>query len=290
MVDLTLEVMQRRWPHGDQHVPGLIEGIVAAAPTVFPKYGLDTPLVIAHAMAQFSEECGQGLEMIENMNYSEAGLLKTFPTHFTATMAQNYAHNPRMIADIAYGGRMGNAPPPSDDGFNFRGRGLSQVTGREGYTKLQNFLTEKGVNIDILTNPELISDPHFTLECGVADYILCGCLPHAEADDIIAETKALNGGLNGLAERERQLALWKRELLGGAAAGGVGGGVAAHDTKWVQGSLNQLGANPPLNVDGQSGPATQAAIRSFQQKAGLPVDGVAGPQTIAAIEQALAKG
>ena len=65
---LTLEIMQRRWPNGDQHIPGLLEGIVAAAPTVFPKYGLLSPLVVAHAMAQFSEECGQGLEMIENLS------------------------------------------------------------------------------------------------------------------------------------------------------------------------------------------------------------------------------
>ena len=47
---------------------------------------------------------------------------------------------------------------------------------------------------------------------------------------------------------------------------------------------------PQLDVDGESGPATQAAIRAFQQKAGLQVDGVAGPEAIAAIEQALPKG
>ena len=56
---------------------------------------------------QFSEECGAGLEMVENLNYSAAGLLHTFPTHFTGTMADRYAHNPRMIADVAYGGHRG---------------------------------------------------------------------------------------------------------------------------------------------------------------------------------------
>jgi putative chitinase len=213
IVGLTIEMMRRRWPHGDQHIPGLIEGIVAAAPVVFPKYGVTTPLAIAHFMAQASEECGQGLEMIENMNYSADGLLNTFPTHFTPAMAARCAHNPRMIADIAYGGRMGNAPPPSDDGFNFRGAGLSQVTGREGYAKLQAFLKDHGDDFDILQNPELIIDPAHTLECGVADWIVCGCLPHAERDDLIGETRALNGGLNGLDERRRQLTLWKQELL-----------------------------------------------------------------------------
>ncbi len=213
MVQLTIEMMHRRWPHGDQHIPGLIEGLVEAAPVVFPKYGVTSPLAIAHFMAQASEECGQGLEMIENMNYSAERLLQVFPTHFTPAMAARAAHNPRMIADIAYGGRMGNAPPPSDDGFRFRGAGLSQVTGRDGYARLQAFLTEHGAQLDILEDPTLIISPKHTLECGLADWIVCGCLPPAERDDLRGETRALNGGLNGLDERRRQLRLWKGELL-----------------------------------------------------------------------------
>lgn len=209
---LTLPILKHQWPHGNQHVPGLMEGIVSSAPTVFPKYGLDTPLVIAHFMAQASEECGQGLEMVENGNYSEQGLLSTFPTHFTPAMAARAAHNPRMVFDIAYGGRMGNAAPPSDDGFNFRGRGLSQVTGREGYKKLAEFLAKNGLQLDLIGNPDLVNDPAHTLECGVADFILCGCLPFAKKDDVLGVTKHLNGGTNGLAERKRQLLLWKPAL------------------------------------------------------------------------------
>lgn len=214
---LTLEIMKRRWPHGDQHVPGLIEGIVNSSGRVFAKYGIaDKPMAIAHFMAQASEESGQGLEMVENMNYSATRLRQIFPTHFTPAMAERWAHNQRGIADIAYGGRMGNAPPPSDDGWNYRGRGLSQVTGREGYAELQAFLDkhwQEGENkFSVLDHPELITDPDHTLECGVADWIVCGCLPYAEADDILHETKKLNGGTIGLDERRRQLALWKPEF------------------------------------------------------------------------------
>lgn len=209
---LTLEIMHRRWPHGDQHIPGLVEGIVNSASEVFTKYGLETPMVVAHFMAQASEECGQGLEMIENMNYSAQRLRQVFPTHFTPAMAERAAHHPQMIADIAYGGRMGNAPYPSDDGWNFRGAGLSQVTGRDGVHKLQEFLKSHGADFDILSHPELIIDPDHALECGVADWIICGCLPFAQKDDIVGETKRLNGGTNGLAERRRQLGLWKRDL------------------------------------------------------------------------------
>jgi len=209
---LTIEIMKRRWPAGNQHVPGLMEGIVNASEAVFKKYNVTTALEITHFMAQASEECGQGLEMVENMNYSASRLLQVFPIHFTVSMAARAAHNPKIVADIAYGGRMGNAPPPSDDGWNYRGRGLSQVTGREGYQRLQKALTEHGSSLDIMTDPDLIISPDHTLECGVLDWILCGCLPYAQKDAIIGETKALNGGLNGLTERKRQLVLWKKEL------------------------------------------------------------------------------
>jgi putative chitinase len=208
MTDLSFAMMQKHWPHGDQHIPGLMEGIVNAAPVVFPKYGLDSPLVIAHAMAQFSHECGAGLEMVENLNYSAQGLMNTWPTRFGPSRAAQYAHNPQMIADATYGGRMGNAPPPSDDGWVFRGRGLSQVTGRESYGKLAD-----KTGFDLLGSPELLSDPDHALECGVADFVICGCLLHAVADDVVAVTRALNGGLIGLAERRQWLAVWKQELL-----------------------------------------------------------------------------
>jgi putative chitinase len=205
-IDL-LPHLQKLWPHGDQHVPGLIEGIATSAPAVFEKHKIETPLTIAIMMAQFSEECGAGLEMEENMNYTAERLLQVFPRHFTPRLAAQAAHNPRMVADIAYGGRMGNAPPPSDDGYNFRGRGLSQVTGRDGYAALA-----KATGLDLTDNPSLLSSPDYALECGVADFVLCGCLPFAEKGDVLSVTKHLNGGTNGLAERVRWTGLWKREL------------------------------------------------------------------------------
>ncbi len=207
MGDLTLAMMQRHWPHGDQHVPGLIEGIVKAAPAVFPKYGLDTPLTVAHAMAQFSHECGAGLEMVENLNYSAQGLMNTWPSRFGPARAADYAHNPQRIADTVYGGRMGNAPPPSDDGWSYIGRGLSQCTGKEGYAKLA-----AKTGLDVIGHPELLSDPAHALECGVADFVLCGCLPFAERGDLLNVTKHLNGGTIGLAERATWTAQWKRAL------------------------------------------------------------------------------
>ena len=156
---LTIEMLRRRWPAGNQHIPGLIEGIVASSLRVFGSYGIaNKPMAIAHFMAQASEESGQGLEMIESLNYTAQRLRVIFPTHFTPAMVQRWAHNERMIGEIAYGGRMGNAPPPSSDGFDFRGAGLTQVTGRDGVAALQKLLDVHGAGFSVLEDPELIID------------------------------------------------------------------------------------------------------------------------------------
>jgi putative chitinase len=197
------------WPHGDQHIPNLREGIADTSQAVFQEFGIDSNLEIAVMMGEFSEECGCGLEMVENLNYSAQGLLKTWPSHFTPAMAQKYAYNPRMIADIAYGGRMGNAPPPSDQGYEYRGRGIAQTTGLEAYQELFKLSGE-----DVVANPDLIIDPQHTLRFGVLDFVkICGCQPYAKAGDIIMTTKKLNGGLIGLADRQVQIAKWKAALL-----------------------------------------------------------------------------
>ncbi len=62
------------------------------------------------------------------------------------------------------------------------------------------------------------------------------------------------------------------------------------DGQWLQTSLNKLGANPQLVVDGIVGPATRNAVRAFQMAQGLVVDGLVGPATFAALDKALAAG
>lgn len=60
------------------------------------------------------------------------------------------------------------------------------------------------------------------------------------------------------------------------------------DARWLQVSLNKLGAVPQLDVDGISGPSTRSAVRKFQTSKGLVADGLVGPATIAAIKTSLA--
>lgn len=210
-----INILYNLWPHGDSKVTGLRDGMAKSAPIVFPKYGITTSLVVAHVMAQFSEESGMGTEMVENMNYSAAGLLRTFPTHFTPAQAMAMQHQPRLIADQAYGGRMGNAKPPSDDGWNFRGQGFSQLTGRNNYVALS-----KITKLDLVNHPEYLRDPDHALDCAVGDFVMCGCLPFAIKDNLVGVSSMLNVGhyvddpakINGYSMRKSQLAIWKHAL------------------------------------------------------------------------------
>ena len=202
------------WPNGDKKVRGLRDGIAEAAPAAFSRYGIDTPLLVAHVMAQISHECGAGRDVVENLNYTAKRLTEVWPTRFkTLADAAPYAGNPRALGNKVYNGRMGNRPG-TDDGYNFRGRGGSQTTGRNGYERVA-----KATKIDVVNNPDLIIDPRYFLECAVSDFINCGCLPFAKADDIGAVSAALNVGdpkavskVVGLPERRAWLAKWKKAL------------------------------------------------------------------------------
>jgi putative chitinase len=272
---LTIEIMHEMWPHGDEKIPGLIEGIAATAPIVLPKYGLTSDLLVAHAMAQFSHECGAGDDVLENLNYSAQGLMDTWPARFDAAKAADFARDQHKIANEVYNGRMGNGIG-TDDGWNFRGRGGSQVTGRKSYDSLG-----QKVGLDLINNPDLVDDPRHFLECAVADFVICGCLPFAAQDDVSGVTYHLNGGYIGLPDRTAWLQRWK------AALSLNNPGAVVHATAWLQQSLNKLGTEPPLTTDGSFGPITVAALKMFQQAHGLEADGKLSRQTVAAIEHSL---
>ena len=217
----TEQTLHRLWPHGDSKVPGLIAGIVAAQPRVYAKYGINSDLLIAHAMAQFSHECGAGQEMTENTHYTAERAVQVWPSRFESVndcynKIGSFEGDPDFagkLIDSVYGSRMGNRPG-THDGRKYIGRGLPQTTGRDGYTDLGTRMGR-----DFLTRPEDVNKPENALECGIADFILCGCLPFALKDDIVSVSAMLNVGhivpaskIVGLAERKQWLAHWKDAL------------------------------------------------------------------------------
>ena len=194
------------WPHGDDKIPGLRAAIVKDAARVFETYGINTKTAMLQFMAQISHECGAGLDVEENLNYSASRMTQVWPSRFpTIEDAVPYANNPQKLANKVYNGRMGNQMY-SNDGWNFRGRGGTQVTGREGYTKLGQKL-----GIDLTASPSLVNDPKWFLEAAAADFVICGCLLPALSGDLSRVTRLLNGGYIGIDQRKQWLERWTAE-------------------------------------------------------------------------------
>jgi len=196
--------LNRLWPNGDEKIPGLRAGMIATAPEVFAKYKIDSPLLLAHVMAQISHECGAGHDVVENLSYTARRMIEVWPTRFpNIASAMPCQKNPRALANKVYNGRMGNRAG-SNDGWSYRGRGGTQTTGREGYAKLAQV-----TGLDLINNPDLVNDPKYFMECAVADFVACGCMPYALNDDLRGVTHSLNGGYVGLEQRAQWLSTWK---------------------------------------------------------------------------------
>lgn len=197
-------MLSRRWPRAPH---GLIDAIVQTAPQALARHKIDTPLRLAHFMAQVSHECGGGTITEENLRYSAVRMTQVWPSRFrSVAAAQPYAYNPKALANKVYNGRMGNRPG-SDDGWNYRGRGLIQITGRDGYAQVGRI-----AGIDLVASPEMANNPLFALDIAAAFWAWKRLNPIAETDNLVAVTKVVNGGTNGLADRKVWLARWKAEL------------------------------------------------------------------------------
>jgi len=169
-------------------------------PTIVDKFSINTPLRLAHFLAQAGHESGEFKFLKENINYSEDGLKKIFPKYFPADTAKAYARNPEKIANKVYASRMGNGDEASGDGYKFRGRGYIQLTGKSNYKAFSDAIGE-----DCIVNPDLVATKYPL--ASAAWFFNKNCLSKADqgaADSaIIAVTKSVNGGTIGIVDRTK---------------------------------------------------------------------------------------
>jgi putative chitinase len=178
------------------HIP---DTVLAQIPETASKFEINTPLRLAHFLAQAAHESAGFKVFQENLNYSVDGLKKIFPKYFPGNLSESYAKNPEKIASKVYGGRMGNGDESTKEGYKFRGRGALQTTGKENYKKLGEFL---GVNL--IENPDLVATKYPLASAAFffnSNKLWSICDKGADDATVTAVTKRVNGGVIGLNQR-----------------------------------------------------------------------------------------
>ena len=226
---------------------------------ILESYGVDTRLRIAHFLAQTCHETA-GFRTTEEFASGEA-----------------------------YEGRadLGNVNP--GDGTRYKGRGLLQLTGRANYRKCGEAL-----GVDLESNPALAAEPRLSLRIACEYWKNRRINTMCDRDDLIAVTKAINGGLNGLDDRRQLTTRAKTGIarieglqLSGAAHPGdrpvLRRGSRGDAVAELQTTLRGLGY--PLVVDGDFGAATELAVTHLQIDRGFAVAGIVGPETWKALDK-----
>ena len=166
---------------------------------------------LAHFLSQIAHESGNFKFVRENLNYSAAGLKKTFGKYFTPQELLKYANKPDKIANRVYANRMGNGDEVSGDGYRYRGRGYLQLTGKDNYRKFEKYIGE-----DILNYPDLVATKYpLTSALFFFDknnlWKICD---KGTSGDVVKElTKRINGGLNGLEDRQKKFTFFYNLIL-----------------------------------------------------------------------------
>ena len=152
---------------------------------------------LAHFLSQVAHESGNFKVLHENLNYSASGLLKVFPRYFNATTAAQFARKPQLIANRVYANRIGNGNEASGDGWNYRGRGYLQVTGRANYKAFSEYIGE-----DCEKNPDFIATK-YPLDSALwfFDRNKLWTLCDKGEENVPIVSRRVNGGTNGLQDR-----------------------------------------------------------------------------------------
>lgn len=180
------------------HVPDFV---IAQIPEVIFKFKINTPLRLAHFLAQTHHESGGFKVVVENLNYSSKGLQTVFKKYFpNEQKALLYERKPEKIANLVYSSRMGNGPETSGEGYKYRGRGYIQLTGKDNYAAFDKLVSE-----NILQNPDLVATKYPLLSA--AWFFSNSCLAKCDAGStdavVTSVSKCVNGGTIGLEERKK---------------------------------------------------------------------------------------
>lgn len=171
------------------------------------RYGINTPLRMAHFIAQLGHESLSLSRVEENLSYSRGRLLEVFGTRISAADASAYVHQPERLGNHVYANRNGNGSEATGDGYLFRGRGPLQHTGRGNYRRIGAL-----IGAPLEAQPALLIEPENGAMAAAAFWFDQGINALADQQDLLAVSRAINLGNarsrarpNGMADRTARL-------------------------------------------------------------------------------------
>lgn len=189
-------------------------------------YGIEGKKEIAHFLSQIGHESGFSI-LEEDLNYSAKNMRYRFgckkgSEHYNDntddcdlgrlrsklwTDEETYEKHPLALANYVYADRMGNGNEASGDGYKYRGRGMMQLTGKNGYrdfTRIHNKKAPEDIR-DFVANPDLvIENIEYGVESAFAFWMSKGLNKKAKNLNVKEVTQFVNGGQNGYDNRRKR--------------------------------------------------------------------------------------
>ncbi|MCZ8114964.1 XVIPCD domain-containing protein [Silanimonas sp.] len=173
--------------------------------------GMDSPEELSAFMANICHESGNLASLEESFRYTGSiDDIKVDSAHnrysreeLDAARVAAVEGRPEELARMMYGDRMGN--DNESDGYDFRGRGYTQLTGRDNYRAIG-----EAIGVDLEGNPDLAADPENLSR--IAIHYWQSRVPEVARTDIEASMVAINGGDNGADDRRARHTAWSEYL------------------------------------------------------------------------------
>lgn len=175
---ITLSILKKICPLTGE---GILQKFVEPLNRLMPKYGIDSSLRVRHFIAQVAHESGC-------FNYTR-----------------------ELASGKDYEGRKDLGNTVAGDGVKFKGRGLIQITGRANYAKVSEALF--GNQNTLVNHPELLESDDYAVESACWFWKEKNLNAFADKDNLLAVTKRINGGTNGIQHRIELYNLCKRYIV-----------------------------------------------------------------------------